>query len=190
MVVKVDGPKVERIVENLLANAVRHTPGTDISGEGPARPDGALIEVSDAGRGIPGVVARVHLRAVPAGPRSVEHSPGRGHRPVARGPVRRDASRSRLGGVPRRARGLRSRCCSATRGARSGSRSGCRRGSRAGSRRAPDRVAPADRPPVDSPPHERGGSHERRGPRPNEHREVRGVRASSTSRAATTPTPS
>jgi signal transduction histidine kinase len=50
----VDGPKVERIVENLLANAIKHTPpGTRI--ELSVRPEGndaVLIRVDDNGPGI------------------------------------------------------------------------------------------------------------------------------------------
>lgn len=54
VVVAVDGPKVERIVENLLANAARHTPpGTRVWVSVRARDDGVLIAVDDAGRGVP-----------------------------------------------------------------------------------------------------------------------------------------
>jgi signal transduction histidine kinase/putative methionine-R-sulfoxide reductase with GAF domain len=55
LVVNVDAAKVERIVENLLANAARHTPaGTPlwvrVTGE---RGGGVLIAVDDAGPGVP-----------------------------------------------------------------------------------------------------------------------------------------
>jgi signal transduction histidine kinase len=50
----VDGAKVERIVENLLANAVRHTSvGTQIWIRVNASDDGVLIAVEDAGPGVP-----------------------------------------------------------------------------------------------------------------------------------------
>jgi PAS domain S-box-containing protein len=51
---EVDGPKVERIVENLLANTVRHTPaGTPVWVRVESHPEGVLIVVDDAGPGIP-----------------------------------------------------------------------------------------------------------------------------------------
>jgi two-component system sensor histidine kinase KdpD len=50
----VDPPKVERIVDNLIANAVRHTPnGTPIEVRVEDGPGGVLIAVDDAGPGIP-----------------------------------------------------------------------------------------------------------------------------------------
>ena len=52
--VAVDGSKVERIVENLLANAARHTPpGTQIWVRVESHDQGVLIVVEDAGRGVP-----------------------------------------------------------------------------------------------------------------------------------------
>jgi PAS domain S-box-containing protein len=54
VIVPVDAPKVERIVENLLVNAVRHTPaGTSIHVSVTATDDGALIVVEDEGGGVP-----------------------------------------------------------------------------------------------------------------------------------------
>jgi PAS domain S-box-containing protein len=51
---EVDGPKVERIVENLLANTLRHTPaGTPVWVRVEPHPEGVLIVVDDAGPGIP-----------------------------------------------------------------------------------------------------------------------------------------
>ncbi len=53
-VVEVDAPKVERIVENLLANAARHTPaGTPIWVRVASDLHGVLIAVEDAGPGVP-----------------------------------------------------------------------------------------------------------------------------------------
>jgi PAS domain S-box-containing protein len=50
----VDPPKVERIVDNLIANAVRHTPsGTAIEVRVEEAPEGVVIAVDDAGPGIP-----------------------------------------------------------------------------------------------------------------------------------------
>jgi signal transduction histidine kinase len=53
-VVEVDAPKVERIVENLLANAARHTPpGTPVWVRVRTDLRGVLIVVEDAGPGVP-----------------------------------------------------------------------------------------------------------------------------------------
>lgn len=54
VVIPVDPPKIERVVENLLANAARHTPrGTRIWARAEASDGGALITVEDAGPGVP-----------------------------------------------------------------------------------------------------------------------------------------
>jgi PAS domain S-box-containing protein len=54
VVVDVDAPKVERIVENLLANAGRHTPpGTPIWVSVRPEAGGVLLVVEDAGPGVP-----------------------------------------------------------------------------------------------------------------------------------------
>ncbi|HXF37691.1 MAG TPA: PAS domain-containing protein [Actinomycetota bacterium] len=52
--VPADPSKVERIVENLLTNAARHTPpGTPVWVRVTATGEGALVEVADAGPGVP-----------------------------------------------------------------------------------------------------------------------------------------
>jgi signal transduction histidine kinase len=52
--VDIDGAKVERIIENLLVNATRHTPaGTDVSVSVRNDGDTALICVDDSGPGVP-----------------------------------------------------------------------------------------------------------------------------------------
>jgi PAS domain S-box-containing protein len=52
-VAEVDAPKVERIVDNLLANAVNHTPsGTGVSVRVETGQDGVLIAVDDSGPGV------------------------------------------------------------------------------------------------------------------------------------------
>jgi PAS domain S-box-containing protein len=54
VIVPVDPPKVERIVENLLVNAVRHTPaGTSVHVSVQATAHGAMILVEDEGDGVP-----------------------------------------------------------------------------------------------------------------------------------------
>jgi len=53
VLVDLDAGKVERIVENLLANAGRHTPaGTPIRVEVHARPNGIVLVVEDEGEGV------------------------------------------------------------------------------------------------------------------------------------------
>jgi two-component system OmpR family sensor kinase len=54
VVVSVDGPKVDRIVDNLLVNAERHTPpGTPLRVLVRAEGEGVLIGVDDEGPGVP-----------------------------------------------------------------------------------------------------------------------------------------
>jgi PAS domain S-box-containing protein len=54
VIVPVDAPKVERIIENLLANAIKHTPvGTSVHVTVTGSEHGALIAVEDAGGGVP-----------------------------------------------------------------------------------------------------------------------------------------
>jgi signal transduction histidine kinase len=50
---EIDPPKLERIIDNLLANAVRHTPpGTAISVVVRAEDGGVLVAVNDRGSGV------------------------------------------------------------------------------------------------------------------------------------------
>ena len=52
--VVLDPAKVERIVENLIVNAARHTPaGTTIWVRVTDQPDGVLLEIDDDGPGVP-----------------------------------------------------------------------------------------------------------------------------------------
>jgi signal transduction histidine kinase len=79
MVADVDGPKVERILENLLVNAAKHTPpnsrvrlGVE-EGEG-----GVLISVEDQGGGVPDDLKEAVFRPFERGPRAPTHAPGTG----------------------------------------------------------------------------------------------------------------
>ena len=78
-VVPIDGPKVERIVENLLANTVRHTPATARVWVR-VRPEegGALIAVEDDGPGVPAELRDEVFEPFRRGPGAQERSPGVG----------------------------------------------------------------------------------------------------------------
>ena len=79
LVMTIDPPKVERMVENLLTNAVRHTPDSShIWVRLQAVTDGALLTVEDDG---PGVLLRLrHAIFEPfrQGPTPSSHAPGTG----------------------------------------------------------------------------------------------------------------
>lgn len=74
----IDGPKVERIIENLIANAVRHTKeNTPIWVKVRPERDGVLILVEDAGPGVPEQLRTRIFEPFQQGPRE-PHSPGVG----------------------------------------------------------------------------------------------------------------
>jgi PAS domain S-box-containing protein len=76
---EVDVPKVERIVENLLANAARHTPnGTPIWVAVRSRDDGVLLTVEDTGPGVPTRLRAQIFEPFRQGPDVPQHSPGVG----------------------------------------------------------------------------------------------------------------
>jgi PAS domain S-box-containing protein len=77
--VAVDASKVERIVENLLANAARHTPiHSPIWVRVEGREGGVLIRVEDEGPGVPGHLRETIFRPFEQGPGAPRHSPGVG----------------------------------------------------------------------------------------------------------------
>jgi PAS domain S-box-containing protein len=79
VLVAVDPPKVERIVENLLANAARHTPaGTPVWVRVQAADGGALVVVEDAGPGVPAEVRQVIFQPFRQGPTITAYAPGSG----------------------------------------------------------------------------------------------------------------
>jgi signal transduction histidine kinase len=79
VIVEIDGPKVERILENLLVNAVKHSPaGTPIRIEVRPERDGVLIVVEDRGRGVPDDLKDDVFRPFVRGPERPSHSPGAG----------------------------------------------------------------------------------------------------------------
>jgi len=76
---QVDPAKVERIVENLLANAVRHTPaGTAIWVRVSPQDEGVLLVVEDEGPGVPVEYREQIFEPFRQGPGVPEHSPGVG----------------------------------------------------------------------------------------------------------------
>jgi PAS domain S-box-containing protein len=79
VVARVDAAKVERIVENLLANADRHTtPDTPVWVR-VARQDGAvLLAVEDAGAGVPPELRAELFEPFRRGPRAATQAPGAG----------------------------------------------------------------------------------------------------------------
>jgi PAS domain S-box-containing protein len=79
VVVDVDAAKVERIVENLLANASRHTPaGTPVSVRVMAAQGGVVLVVEDRGPGVPPEIRESIFEPFRQGPDAPEHSPGVG----------------------------------------------------------------------------------------------------------------
>jgi len=79
VVVEIDVAKVERIVENLLANAVRHTPeGSRVWVSVTPRAGGALISVEDEGDGVPEELKRAIFDPFRQGPSRHKHAPGVG----------------------------------------------------------------------------------------------------------------
>lgn len=79
MVADVDGPKVERIMENLLVNAAKHTPPGTVVRVRIARHDtGVLLVVEDEGAGVPDELKDVVFRPFERGPRAPTHAPGTG----------------------------------------------------------------------------------------------------------------
>jgi PAS domain S-box-containing protein len=77
--IAVDSAKVERIVENLLVNASRHTPpGTPIWVRVDRHDPGALLTVADAGPGVPDEQRERIFQPFHRGPSAASHSPGSG----------------------------------------------------------------------------------------------------------------
>jgi PAS domain S-box-containing protein len=75
----VDAAKVERIVENLLANTARHTPAdTQLWVRVEPMGSGALIVVEDDGPGVPEDLRETIFEPFMQGPSLVKHSPGVG----------------------------------------------------------------------------------------------------------------
>ncbi|MGZ5212860.1 MAG: PAS domain S-box protein [Actinomycetota bacterium] len=79
VVIPVDASKIERIVENLLANTARHTPSNAHVWVSVRRhEEGALIKVEDSGVGVPAELREAIFEPFQQGPDAPEHSPGVG----------------------------------------------------------------------------------------------------------------
>jgi signal transduction histidine kinase/GAF domain-containing protein len=79
LVANVDAAKVERIVENLLANAARHTPaGSRIWVRADPGDEGVLIVVEDEGTGVPDELKDAIFEPFRQGPGPASTSPGVG----------------------------------------------------------------------------------------------------------------
>ena len=79
LTIPLDRPKVERIVENLLVNSVRHTPPeARIWVRTRTQEGGALVIVEDDGPGVPAELHEVVFEPFRQGPSPSSHSPGAG----------------------------------------------------------------------------------------------------------------
>jgi PAS domain S-box-containing protein len=77
--IAIDSAKVERIVENLLVNASRHTPpGTPIWVRVDPRAPGALLTVADAGPGVPAEQRERIFQPFHRGSGATSYAPGSG----------------------------------------------------------------------------------------------------------------
>ena len=108
-------PKLERIVDNLVVNAAKHTPPEDpieIRVETLGRD--LLLVVEDEGPGIADEYKLEVFETFNRGPEHVVHDPGRRHRPRPRGALRRHPRRPDLGRGRARAAARRSTSSSPT----------------------------------------------------------------------------
>jgi PAS domain S-box-containing protein len=75
----VDAAQLERIVENLVTNAIRYTPpGTPIWVGATVSDDGVLVVVEDAGPGVPAELRETVFEPFRQGSEVIEHSPSVG----------------------------------------------------------------------------------------------------------------
>ena len=79
VLIEVDGPKVERIVENLVTNAAKYTPdGTPVRVSVRRQDDGVLIVVDDEGPGIPEALKEAVFEPFERGPDAPRRAAGTG----------------------------------------------------------------------------------------------------------------
>jgi PAS domain S-box-containing protein len=78
-VAAIDGAKVERMVDNLLRNSLRHTPsGTTVWVRASRSEGGILIAVEDDGPGVPAGMGQAIFEPFRQGPTQAAHAPGVG----------------------------------------------------------------------------------------------------------------
>jgi len=77
LLIEIDAAKVERIVENLIVNSVRHSDGNELWIRVEPEPDGILIVVEDDGAGVPPELRDRIFEPFTRG-RSSSHAPGVG----------------------------------------------------------------------------------------------------------------
>jgi len=79
LVMRIDPPKLERIVENLVTNSARHAPATSHIWVRLSSADGgALLSVEDDGPGVPPEIRAAIFEPFRQGPTASPHSPGTG----------------------------------------------------------------------------------------------------------------
>lgn len=79
VLIEVDGPKVERIVENLVTNASKYTPeGSPVRVHVQRQADGVLIVVDDEGPGIPEALKEAIFEPFSRGPDAPRRAAGTG----------------------------------------------------------------------------------------------------------------
>ncbi len=79
LVASVDGAKVERIVDNLVRNSLRHTPGgTTVWVRVEPAETGIMIVVEDDGPGVPDGIGEAIFEPFRQGPSQTAHAPGVG----------------------------------------------------------------------------------------------------------------
>jgi signal transduction histidine kinase len=77
--VAADAPKLERIIENLIVNAAKHTPaGTTVWVRLRAQDDGVLLLVEDEGPGVPAQLREQIFQPFRQGRNIADHAPGSG----------------------------------------------------------------------------------------------------------------
>ena len=79
LVAEVDAPKVERLVENLILNAAKHTPSSgSIHVRLDAQGDDLLLAVEDEGPGVPDEYKQIVFETFNRGPKMLSATPGLG----------------------------------------------------------------------------------------------------------------
>jgi signal transduction histidine kinase len=79
IVTKLDGPKIERVIENLVVNAVKYSPSSEpVVVRATAEQDGMLIAVEDRGPGVPKPLRESIFEPFQRGEAATPHAPGTG----------------------------------------------------------------------------------------------------------------